>query len=480
MIGIGDTVTEFIVPVKICGASGNVYNAEALLKEREKQIGLNEKEYCRISGKGRIILDFGKEYSGGARILTFTVNKPVAAVRLRFGESLSEACSEIGEKGSCNDHSLRDFTTALTSYSDMTFGQTGFRFLRIDFLDDAEITLKNVYCNFTHRTFPEAVPFFSEDERINEIYTVAKRTIELCCQEYLWDGIKRDRLVWIGDIHPEMLALTSLYGRCEIIEKSLDFALAQAPLGEWMNGMPMYSAWWVIIVADYAELTGYFSYASRHVNYIKGLISQFNGYVNEDGELNLPSYFVDWPTHGQPDENAGCRAVLIYMTEAAGKLLSFLGHEADGAEALRFKLMKPGIHVRSAKQVAALKYMALGGLDGEDKALITAGGAKGMSTFMSYYILKAVAETVSEEVAVSMMKEYYGAMIDKGATTFFEDFDTEWAENSCRIDEWPTHGERDIHGDFGKYCYLGFRHSFCHGWSSGVLKFLYEYCNKKK
>ncbi|MBQ1634234.1 MAG: alpha-L-rhamnosidase, partial [Bacteroidaceae bacterium] len=25
----------------------------------------------------------------------------------------------------------------------------------------------------------------------------------------------------------------------------------------------------------------------------------------------------------------------------------------------------------------------------------------------------------------------------------------------------------DIHGDFGGYCYVGFRHSLCHGWASG-------------
>ncbi len=31
-------------------------------------------------------------------------------------------------------------------------------------------------------------------------------------------------------------------------------------------------------------------------------------------------------------------------------------------------------------------------------------------------------------------------------------------------------------GDFGAYCYLGFRHSLCHGWSSGVVKFIQENC----
>jgi hypothetical protein len=98
-----------------------------------------------------------------------------------------------------------------------------------------------------------------------------------------------------------------------------------------------------------------------------------------------------------------------------------------------------------------------------------------MSTFMSYYILKAVA-SFDKPAAIEMMKEYYGAMLDKGATTFWEDFDIEWAENSCRIDELPTPDKKDIHGDFGAFCYIGYRHSLCHGWSAGVIQFIKEEC----
>jgi hypothetical protein len=32
----------------------------------------------------------------------------------------------------------------------------------------------------------------------------------------------------------------------------------------------------------------------------------------------------------------------------------------------------------------------------------------------------------------------------------------------------------DIHGDKGAFCYTGFRHSFCHGWSAGVIPYLVE------
>ncbi len=80
---------------------------------------------------------------------------------------------------------------------------------------------------------------------------------------------------------------------------------------------------------------------------------------------------------------------------------------------------------------------------------------------MSYFILTAIASH-GKELAIRIMKEYYGAMSDKGATTFQEDFNMDWIEGSGRIDRLPEEGEKDIHGDFGKYCYAGFRHSLCH------------------
>ena len=31
-------------------------------------------------------------------------------------------------------------------------------------------------------------------------------------QDCLWDGIKRDRLVWIGDMHPETMSILAVFG----------------------------------------------------------------------------------------------------------------------------------------------------------------------------------------------------------------------------------------------------------------------------
>ena len=146
---------------------------------------------------------------------------------------------------------------------------------------------------------------------------------------------------------------------------------------------------------------------------------------------------------------------------------------ADGREPLRRqRRMKQPICARGNKKVLALKHFAVG-LSAQEQAELVRGGAQGMSTFMSYYIMKAVA-AFDKPAAVQMMKDYYGAMLDKGATTFWEDFDLDWVPGSGRIDAFPREGEKDIHGDYGGYCYRGFRHSLCHGWSAGILAFMME------
>lgn len=464
-------MTEYIFP-KIIKDSYKAENCHNLIKKQPMQIGLSGRETASFTDGSYVILDYGKEMNGGIRILTFLTKN--AKIRIRFGESLTECCSDIGgEKNATNDHATRDFYVDLQDYSDMTFGNTGFRFVRLDF--SGEATVKSVIA-INHILKKKAIYEYSgDDKEIRDIFVAAKRTIDLCAgQDYLWDGVKRDRLVWIGDSHPEMLALTAMYGKVKVLERSLDFIKEQTPLPNWMNNMPMYSMWWIIILADYYERTGARSFVNKQIDYLKDLVKQISDHVDENGELKYSFLFVDWPTSNQPDEENGVRAINIIAMQKAINLLSIYGKDVELAQDVLRRLLLKKMNVEKSKQVAGLKYLAVG-LDDSDKELLTRGGAEGMSTFMSYYILKAVA-SFDKSKAVEMMKEYYGAMLDKGATSFFEDFDIEWAKGSCRIDEYPLDGEKDLHGDFGAYCYKGFRHSLCHGWSAGVIQFIKEEC----
>ena len=49
-----------------------------------------------------------------------------------------------------------------------------------------------------------------------------------------------------------------------------------------------------------------------------------------------------------------------------------------------------------------------------------------------------------------------------------------WLKNALPIDEFPDGVRKDVHGEQGKFCYRGYRHSLCHGWSAGVIPFLAE------
>ena len=468
--------------------SQNVDNVETLLKEKTLQIGLNEREYAVFKGKSYVILDFGEEVSGGARILNYGANEH-SVVRLRFGESVSETCAELGYGFgfATNDHSLRDFTMALQNYSDMTFGQTGFRFLRVDGVDEGtELLVKSIVAAVDTDTREELGGFECDDPLVNEIWTTAARTIRLCLQNgYFWDGVKRDRLVWIGDLYPEMRAAQCLFGDVPETENSLAFVQSQTPLSEWMNGIPAYSLWWLIILADEYAVKGDKTPFIAYLPYINGLVKQISEQVKENGETTYSWDFIDWPScfhETETKENAEVKksdshAGVAYLTKIAmqktAEFLTACGEDATLCYDIIRRLNSKPQAVIQYKQIAGLGVWS-GDKSDNNKEVLLRGGAKGLSTFMSYPILTAVAAYGEYETALAMMKEYYGGMLSVGATTFWEDFDLDWLENCGRIDELPQKGKVDIHGDKGAFCYTGFRHSFCHGWSAGVIPYLAE------
>jgi alpha-L-rhamnosidase len=474
---------RYIFPVKIAAADGDITSAENLLKEKVLQIGLYEPVTTAIKGGGYMVFDFGKELSGGARILTRAA-KGEKGVRLRFGESIGETFAELGEKNATNDHSSRDFTVNLSNWSDMTFGQTGFRFLRIDFPAGGEFVIKSVVaaCDADERT--ERGKFTCDDELLNTVWTTAAYTLRLCLKNgYVWDGIKRDRLVWIGDIYPETKTAFCLFDDTPEIKNSLEFCRDQTAEGRWMNDIPNYSAWWIYNLYEYYNRTADAEFVLENLGFVKRIAEDFSAGIEDDGTTKLPFDFVDWGSHyveGVDDEDkkydeiAGTDYLLRIVMEKAAYLLEKFGDDASLPRDIIRRLKKKSYTVRKYKQIAALAVLA-----GEDRAknleVIKRGKAEGLTTFLNYFIFKALALCGEFSFAEEMIREYYGKMLCLGATTFWEDFDVKWAENATRIDELPEKGKLDPHGDCGRFCYKGYRHSLCHGWASGVLAYMTEY-----
>jgi len=244
--------------------------------------------------------------------------------------------------------------------------------------------------------------------------------------------------------------------------------------GGWMNGFPQYSMWWIVILNDYFMATGNLEYLKEQKAYFLQLLEQINNCVFDNGDFDFGFNFVDWPTHEQPDEPEGVRSLCKYSMLKAKNICDILGVDCLLPQKIYQKLSLKSNEVIDKKQISALKYLSETALSEHEKGVLLNGGAKGFSTFMSSYILTAVTENSSLKDALSAMRDYYGGMLKMGATSFWEDFDVDWMENTAPLTRLPKDGERDIHGDFGKYCYIGFRHSFCHGWSAGVVPFIFD------
>lgn len=486
-------VRDYITPQRIIWTDTDsvIDDPEALLVVGDGQASLAKTRFCKIENKTRssIILDFGKEMHGGIQIFTGTGSRISTRIRVRFGESVGEACSETVENSSgqhgysTNDHSQRDLTTSVSRYGFKEIGNTGFRFVRIDILEpDARIFLKEIRAVARYRDLPYEGSFHCSDSRLDSIWSTSAYTVHLNMQEYLWDGIKRDRCIWLGDMHPEVRTIMAVFDDWEVVENTLDKAVEQYPLPQWLNGMSSYSLWYLVIQHDWFMRHGNLDFLNKHKDYITGLVRQISERIDADGneEMNPGkkgnmTRFLDWPsTPNRKGVEAGYRALMSWALASAEELCGYLKEDDIAKMALdaRLRLDSHPHDPNGSLQAAALMSKAGTISPGDATAMILSKGAYGLTTFYGYYMLEAIAATGDHQGALDIIRSYWGAMLDLGATSFWEDFNMEWLNNAARIDEMTPDGKIDIHGAYGDYCYNGYRHSLCHGWSSGPCPWL--------
>ena len=503
---------EFVEPVRIVAKSEGILDAGTLLSPKFGQVP--EGRFLAGSGpvlaKGDwLILDFGSELHGSLQIGSGAKSARPNLVRVRFGESVSETMSEL--KGTAdgatatNDHAIRDDTVLLPWLGRREIGETGFRFVRIENAGDGPVQLEYVRAVSVMRPMKRLGAFRCSDERLNRVWETAARTVHLCCQDYVWDGIKRDRLVWMGDTHPETKSILAVFGEQDILPETLDYAAATTPPETaWMNNMSTYTLWWIRNFAEWYRFTGDRAYLAKHADYLEKTVRHVLDTIGEDGVWKADT-FLDWPTQGDKTAAAaGTQGLLKLALDDAAFLMKELSNPVNQSYALRASPLlehplrgQPSAggyaslrEIKTARaRVAATKpdprgvksaasLLALSGLrDAKEMFASSLGrnGYAGVSTFYGYYMLEAMSAAGETKRALDTVRDYWGGMLDMGATSFWEDFDLAWTNNAFRIDEMPVAGKKDVHGDFGAYCYKGFRHSLCHGWSSGPAAFCIEH-----
>lgn len=176
----------------------------------------------------------------------------------------------------------------------------------------------------------------------NKIWETAVYTVHLNMQNFLWDGIKRDRLVWIGDMHPETSTIQKVFGYNECVPKSLDFTRECFEPNKWINNIPSYSMWWIKIHWDWYMQNGDYEYLYEQKDYLYKMLEFIFTKIKDDGTIDIDRTFIDWPTEPDPKgSRAGMHAILTMAMDAAANIAGEYKDEAMRERCLGYaKILK--------------------------------------------------------------------------------------------------------------------------------------------
>ena len=471
IISRDERIVDHIAPER-CIASEGCSAPELLLHSEASQPSTAKREDCTISPGGWILLDFGEEIHGGIRLVTGSFpGIPFDAaedkgIRLHvtFGESVSETFSLPDY---C--HAPQNMEMKIVPLAAVSCGELGFRFVRIRNIDRKPAPLQSVTARYIHRDLPLKAEFFCSDDMLNRIWQTSAKTLLLCLQNYAWDGIKRDRLVWMGDLYPELKACAALFGKQDVIEKSMDFVRDETPLPRYMNGIWVYSIWWILGQFHWFRRFGDSDYLRSQKEYLTALLRVFAGNMDENGlQKGWDAALLDWASN-ETESLPGAHALLLLAFRAGEKLCRILDdpETAEICAAASRKMSRLDFPVTDSMAGNAFQVFA-GWKDAEKmyNDVFSKTLPRRMSTFLGCFTLDACVKGKHSREALDHLRAYWGGMIELGATSFWEHFEIDWLDNGARIDELVPPGKTDIHKERGSGCFKGFRNSLCHGWAS--------------
>jgi len=151
-----------------------------------------------------------------------------------------------------NHHGMHDLPLKLAPMGETCFGTTGFRFVRID-NTDPRISIHLLECSarIPQYDIPPAGSFECSDPLLNDIFRAFRRTVDNCMCPLITDGAKRDKLVWMGDLFPEIRAVCAIYGNHPAVPATLDFLLNESAGTAIFNNMEVYTPYIFLCTSEY-------------------------------------------------------------------------------------------------------------------------------------------------------------------------------------------------------------------------------------
>ena len=423
----------------------------------------------------QIMLDFGREVNG--RVEFESDSDQAANVNLRYGESEAEALNQpyLGN------------TPVHVAPRATAYGPKGaFRYALLEFERATDIRFRSIRLDGIYYPVKYQGFFRSSDEKLNRMWMVGAYTAHLCMQDDIWDAPKRDRGRWMGDLDVSGRTIEVVFDDHFLMEETLDRLIGESPVTHHVDGIAGYSAFWITGETEYYRHTG----SRKHLESVHERLVQLMRYMEtelDDRKLYANTSksfpFVDWSPELEADTPELRKATQlefydgfrdgIYLLRELGDTQNadvFQNCADELKDAAQKYLLDPSGSFGTRWQTNAYAVLS----DVADpkhyeaiwrNSLSTVGHIKYngliITPYYNYYVISAMAKMGHRAEALDWIRQYWGGMIDEGATSFWEGYDPSWYK-------------QDFHAALQADDSTGYQASLAHGWSSGVTPWLME------
>jgi hypothetical protein len=358
-----------------------------------------------------------------------------------------------------------------------------FRYLRVTHGPDVQLQAVRAAAALYPATYRGA--FACADETLTRVWMHSAYTLRASMQLLLLDGLKRDRLPWVGDAYVGNLGGYLAFHERRMAERTLTALMGEDPETVDLNGIVSYSLFWILAARNHALQFADEDFCLLMAPYTDRLLAALKAKADPDGLLPSDRFawlFVDWAPVATAGHSAFLNCLYVMALEAASDLHRFAGHP-DRAGALletavllrdlcrdRFWDERRRCFVDNAEggvRGAAVSrqvnsFAVLSGVAAESQrpgilqeVLLNADMAPVGTPFMAYFEALALATCGKRAEMLAAIRAYWGGMLAAGATTFWEGYDA-------------THTGAQHTAFYGR----PYGKSLCHAWSSGPLHLL--------
>jgi len=428
--------------------------------------------------KQSVLLDFGKETFGYAQLHRL---KGTGKINLFYGESLEEAMA--GHSCETYDELLVDEEAAQNIIIQHS---RAFRYIKVVY--DQAIQIKAFGALYEYLPVEYRGAFRCSNDRLNDIWDTSLYTLHLTSREIFLDGIKRDRWAWSGDAYQSYLMNYYSFFNNEVCQRTIIALRGKDPVETHINHILDYSFYWIIALHDYYLYTGDLSFVRKMYAKMLSLLQFCIGRTNESGFMEgLPGdwVFVDWGAMDNKGEVCFEQLLFCRSLEIASQFASMFeeekiaaSYEARAVE-LKEKIMNTfwdekigGLqHSRHEGQLTnqVTKYATMFALsygyftpeqaETAIRSIMLNSDVQPITTpYMRFYELASLCELGEFSYVTQELIQYWGGMLDLGATSFWETFD-------------PALSGEEHYAMYGR----AFGKSLCHAWGASPIYILGKY-----